>query len=94
MQPARLLVACLALLLAAACSKITAENFGRVKEGMTESEVAAILGPPTESSAISLLGITGTNSRWVGKEHVIAMQFVNGKVRVKELAPLDAPKPR
>ena len=87
MQPARhLLAALLAALLLAACSKITAENYARVKEGMTEADVAAILGPPTESSAISLLGITGTTSRWVGKEQVIAMQFVNGKVRLKELA--------
>ena len=88
-----LLVACLLALMLVACSKITAENYARVNEGMSEAEVAAILGPPTESSAMSILGITGQSSRWVDRESVITVQFVNGKVRIKNLLRNESPKP-
>ncbi len=69
-----------AAVLLAACSKVTQENFTRVQDGMTESEVTAILGSPTESSSSSLLGISGTASKWVAADAVITIRFVNGKV--------------
>jgi hypothetical protein len=72
-----------AALLLAACSKITQENFGRIQDGMTEQEVTAILGNPTEASSGSILGISGTASRWTGGDAVITVQFVNGKVALK-----------
>ena len=75
----------LALLVAAAaaCSKINEENFGKVREGMSEQEVLSVLGTPTESSSVSVLGLSGTASKWVAKDAVITVQFVNGKVRGK-----------
>ena len=81
----RIAAVVLALLLtaAAACSKINAENFGKVRDGMSEQEVLALLGTPTESSSVSVLGISGTASKWVAKDAVITVQFVNGKVRGK-----------
>ena len=80
----RALAFALALAVAAsACSKITEENFGKVREGMNEQEVLSLLGTPTESSSISLLGLSGTASKWVAKDAVITVQFVNGKVRGK-----------
>lgn len=45
----------LALLLAAACSKVSEENFAKVREGMSEQEVIALLGAPTESNSVSVL---------------------------------------
>jgi len=75
-----LLVACLLL---AACSKVTQENFARIQDGMTEQEVTAILGSPAETSSGSMLGISGTSSRWTGGDAVITVQFVNGKVALK-----------
>ena len=72
-----------ALLLLAACSKVTQENFAKVQDGMTEQEVTAILGSPTESSSGSILGISGTSSKWVGGEALITIQFVNGKVALR-----------
>ena len=30
-----------------------------------------------------MLGVSGTASRWVGKDAVITVRFVNGKVAVK-----------
>ena len=71
------------LLAVAACSKVTQENFARLQDGMSEQEVQAVLGNPTESSSVSVLGLSGTSSRWVTKEAVITVQFVNGKVRLK-----------
>ena len=71
-----------ALLALAGCSKITQENFAQIRDGMSEQEVQALLGSPTESSSISVLGVSGTSSRWVAKDAVITVQFVNGKARL------------
>ena len=69
--------------LLAACSKVTQENFARIQDGMSEQEVAAILGSPTESSSASAVGISGTSSKWAGNDAVIVIHFVNGKVALK-----------
>ncbi len=72
-----------ALVALSACSKVTQENFAKIRDGMSEQEVQALLGSPTESSSVSVLGLSGTSSRWVAKDAVITVQFVNGKVRLK-----------
>jgi hypothetical protein len=72
-----------ALLLVAACTRINQENFSRIESGMSEQEVASILGRPTESSSGSLLGISGTSSRWLGRDAEINVRFVGGKVATK-----------
>lgn len=72
-----------ALLLLAACSKVTQENFARIQDGMTEQEVTAILGSPAQSSSGSILGISGTTSTWTGSDTEITVRFVNGKVALK-----------
>ena len=72
-----------AVLLLAACSKVTQENFARIQDGMSEQEVTAILGSPTESSSGSILGISGTSSKWTGGDATITIQFVNGKVALR-----------
>ena len=71
------------LALAAACSKVTQENFLKIQEGMTEQEVIGLLGRPSESNSVNLLGMSGTSSRWVSGDAVIAVSFVNGKVALK-----------
>jgi hypothetical protein len=77
------LIAFAAVLLFAACSKITQENFSKVRDGMTEQEVGALLGPPTTSSSVQIVGLSGTSSRWDGSDAVITVSFVNGKVALK-----------
>jgi hypothetical protein len=67
----------------AACSKLTQENFSKIQEGMSEQEVVALLGSPTESNSVTLLGVSGTASRWVGRDAVITVRFVNGQVALK-----------
>jgi hypothetical protein len=72
-----------AVLLLAACSKVTQENFSRIQDGMSEQEVTVILGSPTESSSGSILGISGTSSKWTGGDATINISFVNGKVALR-----------
>ena len=81
-----------ALLLLAACSKVTQENFARIQDGMSEQEVTAILGSPAESSSGSILGISGTSSKWTGSDAVITVRFVNGKVALKTFDKPGTPK--
>lgn len=71
------------LLLIAACSKISQENFSKIQDGMSEQEVVAVLGSPTESNSVNVLGVSGTASRWVGRDSVITVRFVNGQVALK-----------
>ncbi len=73
----------------AACSQVNPDNYDRIREGMTEAEVVAILGKPNDTSAISILGMTGSSSTWVGSEYSIMLQFVNGKVRARSLGRRD-----
>ena len=77
---ALVLIAVLAL---AACSRVTQENFAKIRDGMSEQEVRALLGEPTESSSAQLLGVSGTSSRWIDGDTVIVVRFVNGKVALK-----------
>ena len=72
-----------ALLLLAACSKITQDNFAKVQDGMSEPDVKALLGPPTSTSSVQVLGIAGTHSIWEGGGAVVSIRFVNGKVATK-----------
>jgi hypothetical protein len=62
---------------------VTQDNVAKIQDGMTEQEVAAILGSPTESSSTSVLGISGTSSRWTSSDAVVTVRFVNGKVALK-----------
>ena len=76
------LLLCSTLLLGCA-SKITQENFEKIQSGMTQAEVTAILGEPTESSSIGLGPFGGTTSTWKDGGRTITIQFVNGKVFAK-----------
>lgn len=80
-----------ALLLVAACSKVTQENFDKLRDGMTESEVHALLGSPSSSSSVQIVGVSGTASKWQGSDALITVRFVNGKVALKSY---DKPAPK
>jgi hypothetical protein len=87
----RVLVALAAALLLTACSRITQENFVKIEQGMPEQEVIALLGSPTESSSVDVLGVSGTSSRWMSGDAQITVRFVNGKVALKSF---DKPSPK
>ena len=73
----------LALLLAACGSKISQSNFDKIKDGMSEADVKAILGAPSTSDSIGVAGLSGTSDVWKDKHGTISIQFVNGKVKLK-----------
>ena len=80
----RLALVALIALTAAACSKITQENFDKVNDGMSRAEVEAILGAPTEAASAGIVGISGTSATWKGEAGTITIQFFNDKVRLKQ----------
>ena len=82
-----------ALLLTACGSKVSTENFERIQTGMTQKEVIAILGEPTETSAISVAGVSGGMSTWQDGGTAISVQFLNDKVQAKQLS-REAAKPQ
>ena len=59
-----------------ACSKITQENYEKIKLGMAYEEVVDILGKAQECS--SSLGMT--NCRWESNGKYIKIQFIADKV--------------
>ncbi len=79
----------LTLTLAGCGSKVNEENFARIQDEMTEQQVIELLGQPSETSSVSALGVSGTSAVWRTEDAVISVQFVNGKVRLKQF---DRPK--
>jgi hypothetical protein len=67
-------------------AKISKDNFDKIKLGMTQEEVQAILGPPTEASGLEIPVFSGAMSKWIQGDTVISVQFVNGKVVGKEFS--------
>ncbi len=79
-----LAVMLLAVLVAGCATKVTKENFDKIHTGMTQSQVQAILGEPTEASSVDLPMLSGTSSTWRSGDTTITVQFVNGKVVAKQ----------
>jgi len=81
----------LLLLAIAACARITQDNYLLIDEGMSEREVNALLGNPSESQSYNAFGFSSTLSRWVSSDAAITVRFVNGKARIKTF---DKPPPQ
>lgn len=83
-SPPALLVLVLAAALAACGSRVTLENYQKLKAGMTVEEVEAILGSGTEVEASSGL-LSGANAptklRWTGGGAAISVTFVDGRLK-------------
>lgn len=78
-----LLVSLFVFQLTACGSKITEENYAKIKTGMTEEEVIDILGKPTDRGSSGLGSFTTTGLTWKGETMSITVQLVNGKVQLK-----------
>lgn len=74
---------CILALALAACSTVTEENYRKIQDGMSEEQVAAILGKPSESNSVNVLGVGGTVSKWTSGDAVITVRFVNGKAALR-----------
>jgi hypothetical protein len=82
--------------------RVTRENCERIKEGMTEAEVRAILGKPWDASLLDpepprlrfpTAGPAPGFLWWVGKDVVLFVFFEDGRVEsTKVLTDLDPPR--
>lgn len=79
----------LACLMLFACSKVSQDNFEKVKPNMTMKEVVSILGEPTSSESINIAGISGTSAIWKDNNAEIDIQFLNDKVTVKSFSKIN-----
>jgi hypothetical protein len=80
-------LALLLLALLVGCgSKITQENFEKIQVGMSEDEVTAILGKPTESSTVGFGSLSGGAWVWKRDGTTITIQFANRKVLAKQFS--------
>ncbi len=75
----------LVLLLAACGSQVTPENYDKIQNKMTQDEVYAILGKPTEVSSAGIGNLSASNEVWKGKTHTITVTFGNGSVGFKTI---------
>lgn len=74
------------IFLLVACNRLTQENFDKVKNEMTRKEVIAILGEPTSSDSVNVVGFSGTASVWKDRNAEIDIQFLNDKVIAKSFS--------
>lgn len=66
------------LLLTTGCSKITQENYGKLKVGQDYDEVVAILGKADECNGA--MGLK--DCRWGDDEKLISVKFAGNKVAI------------
>jgi len=77
------------LVLLAACSKVTEENYQRVENGMTRDQVTEILGKADVTESTNLAGISTSRSEWHGNKGVISIRYIGEKVRAKNWQPIE-----
>ena len=82
-------VAILLLLLAACGSRLSQENFDKIRDGMSQKEVRDILGEPVNAEGASVLGISGGEAVWRDDKTLITVHFLNDKVVSKRMSRTD-----
>ncbi len=73
-----------ALILITACSRLTQDNLQKVHNGMTTSDVKAVLGEPTDAQTKSMLGISTTTFTYHTGTSNVAITFIDDKVIATE----------
>lgn len=74
------------LLLTACASKVTANNYKKIKVNMTPAQVQAILGSPDETSGTGFGTLSGLVEVWKHDGTRISVTFANNKMVVKNLS--------
>lgn len=80
-------VACLAVALLTACSKVTPDNYARLEPGMSQAQVHDILGQPDTVSGGGIGTLTLTTETWNGPKHVVSITFAGDKMTIKSIEP-------
>lgn len=78
--------AALIVLLAACSSRVTPENYEKLKPGMTKADVHAILGSPDSVSGNDIGGVLSlTKETWKSSKQSITVTFGNDALALKSL---------
>lgn len=72
--------------LAACGSRITAENFEKIEDGMSHEQVIAILGEPPNANTNGLPLTSSGSAEWTDGNQTITIRFFNGKVKLKRFS--------
>ena len=75
MKPQRIILTSLAVFLFG-CSKLSQENYNKLKAGMAYDEVKTILGKPDSCSEV----LFTRNCTWGSEKKNVSVTFVGGKV--------------
>ena len=82
-------IAILLLALAGCSSRLSQENFDKIREGMSQKEVRDVLGEPVNAEGSSFLGLSGGEAVWKDNKTVITVHFLNDKVLSKRMSSAD-----
>jgi hypothetical protein len=80
------------IFLFACSSKVSQNNFEKIKTNMIMKEVIVILGEPTSSESVNIAGVSGTSAVWKDSDAEIAIQFLNDRVAVKAFSKFNEDK--
>lgn len=69
--------------LVACASKVSAENYNKIENGMTKAQVHEILGDPDKVSGSSIGALSTSTEVWQGDTESISITFFQDKVRLK-----------
>lgn len=75
-----------AVLLVAACSRATAENYSKIQAGMSRDQVYEILGKPDQVNGGGIGQFTISSETWEGGKQTIHVTFGSEKVALKSIA--------
>lgn len=75
----------LAVILVAACSRVTAENYSKIESGMARDEVYGVLGKPDEVTGGGLGKFTFSSEIWKGRKQTISVTFSGDQVALKSI---------
>lgn len=73
----------------AACSKVNADNYAKVRANMTREQVYNVLGKPDEVSGGDIGPISMSTETWKGSKETVKVTFGGDKVVLKSISPND-----
>lgn len=75
------------LTMVAACSKVNADNYAKVRANMTRIQVYEVLGKPDEVSGGDVGPISMSTETWKGSKETVKITFGGDKVVLKSISP-------
>ncbi|MGQ0619059.1 MAG: hypothetical protein ACT4QA_03935 [Panacagrimonas sp.] len=77
------------VLLVAACSRVTAENYSKLESGMSRDEVYSLLGKPDDVTGGGIGNFTFSAEVWKGRKQTISVTFGGDKLALKSIGETD-----